>query len=155
MNWDKWSKPINIVFPLIGMGLMIYYEICDTSCSYLSGTFMGVDLKIVGIIFMAVLLVMALPALSRYSLIIDQVRTMMLSSAVGGEILLVHFQIVHDVFCPFCLAFGLCILILFAVNMLRMRRVIATAFIVIGIGMFALFFKGSVLPQYSFLYFFT
>lgn len=148
MNWDKWSKPVNIVFPLIGIGLMIYYEICDTSCSYLSGTFMGVDLKIVGIIFMTVLLAMALPPLSTYSLIIDQVRTMMLSSAVGGEILLVHFQIANDTYCPFCIMFGFCVLILFAVNCYRMKRIIATAFFLVGIAAFALFFKESVLPLY-------
>jgi hypothetical protein len=153
----KWNKltMINVVVPVIGIGLMIFYEICDTSCSYLQGTFLGVDLKIVGILFMAVLLAMALPPVSRYTLPVNYLRTMMLSSAVGGEILLVHFQIVHDTFCPFCLAFGLCILILFAANLPSMKRVIATAFFVIGIGMFALYFKGSVLPQYSFLYLFT
>lgn len=148
MKWDKWLRLINITLPVIGIGLMIFYEICDTSCSYLRGTFLGVDLKIVGILFMAVLLALALPPASRYTLPVNYLRTMMLSSAVGGEILLIHFQIVHDTFCPFCLAFGLCVLILFAANLLRMKRVVATAFFVIGIGMFALYFKGSVLPLY-------
>jgi hypothetical protein len=155
VKWDKALTVINVVLPVIGIGLMISYEICDTSCSYLQGSLLGVDLKIVGILFMAVLLSMSLPQVSRYTLPVDNARTMLLSSAVGGEILLVHFQVVHDIFCPFCLAFGVCILILFAANMLRMRRVIATAFIVIGIGIFALYFKGSVLPQYAFIYFFS
>lgn len=110
MPWDKILKAFNILFPLIGIGLMIFYEACDTSCSYLQGTFLGIDLKIVGILFMAVLLATALPPVSRYPIPVDYLRTMMLSAAVGGEILLFRFQVVQDTYCPFCLAFGTCVI---------------------------------------------
>jgi len=63
---DKLLKIVNIAFPLVGIGLMIGYKACDTFCSYLQGTFLGVDLKIVGILFMVTLLAAALPPGSRY-----------------------------------------------------------------------------------------
>ncbi|ABC78822.1 hypothetical protein [Syntrophus aciditrophicus] len=149
MTWDKVLKAINIIFPLIGMGLMIFYDACDTSCSYLQGTLLGIDLKIVGILFMAGLLAAALPPFSRYPIPIDHLRTMMLSAAIGGEILLVRFQIAEGTYCPFCLAFGMCLLVLFAANFIMMNKYLALGSFLAGIGAFVLFFEGSVLPLYG------
>jgi hypothetical protein len=44
--------------------------------------------------------------------------------------------------------FGLCLLILFAVNVRSMNKYLAGACFLAGIGAFVLFFKGSVLPLY-------
>lgn len=142
------ARIINLIFPIIGVGLMIFYEVCDTSCSSLRGTFWGIDLKYVGIIFMSVLLALNLPPASRYATPVSHLRTMMLSGALGGEILLVRFQMVHDTYCPFCLVFGLCILVLFAANFPKMTKSLALASFLAGLGAFAIFFKGSVLPLY-------
>jgi hypothetical protein len=71
---------------------------------------------------------------------------MMLAGAVGGEMLLVRFQIVNDTYCPFCLVFGLCVLALFAVNFPRMNKHLSLVAFCAGIGAFALFFQGSILP---------
>ncbi len=149
MTWDKILKAFNILCPLIGIGLMIFYEACDTSCSYLQGTFLGIDLKIVGILFMAVLLATALPPVSRYPIPVDHLRTIMLSAAVGGEILLVRFQVVQDTYCPFCLAFGTCVLVLFAANFGRMNKYLSLGSFLAGFIGFILFFEGSVLPLYG------
>ncbi|MFA5182292.1 MAG: hypothetical protein WC405_13310 [Syntrophales bacterium] len=148
MKWDKLLKIVNLISPIIGIGLMVFYEVCDTSCSSLRGTFGGVDLKYVGITFMAVLLTLNLRPLSRYVIPVGHLRTMMLSGALGGEILLVRFQIVHNTYCPFCLAFGLCVLILFAANIPKMNKYLALGALLAGLGAFALFFEGSVLPLY-------
>ena len=147
--WDKIQKIINIILPAIGIGLMIFYEVCDTSCSYLQGTFAGVDLKYIGIVFMAALLAISLPPASRYETPVNHLRTMLLAGALGGEILLIHFQIVHETYCPFCIAFGLCILILFTSNIGKMNKYIAAGSLVVGVVVFWLFFDGSVLPLYS------
>jgi uncharacterized membrane protein len=149
MTKEKLLKIVNIAFPLVGIGLMIVYKVCDTSCSYLQGTFLGVDLKIVGILFMVILLAAALLPVSRYPVPVNLLRTGMLSAALGGEILLVRFQIVQDTYCPFCLAFGLCVLFLFAANFGRMNRYLALGSFLAGIGAFAMFFEGSVLPLYG------
>lgn len=146
---DKLLGALYTGLPLVGIALMIFYQVCDTSCSYLQGTFLGVDLKIIGILFMTVLLVLTLPPLSRFPVPVNHMRTTMLSAAVGGEILLVRFQFIQDTYCPFCLAFGICILILFAVGFARMNRYLAFSSFLAGMAAFALFFQGSVLPLYG------
>lgn len=148
MNTDKIRRALDILLPLVGIGLMVYYGLCDTTCSSLKGTFLTVDLKGIGILFMAVLLVLTLPGVSRLPAA-QHLRTAMLSSAIGGEILLVRFQLVHQTYCPFCLAFGLCLVILFAAHIPKMHKGLALASLAAGLAAFALFFKGSVLPLYG------
>jgi len=148
MNENKMIKILNIILPVVGMGVMIYYEICDTICANISGSFLGVDLKIIGILFMSVLLILTIPAVASYKTPVGHLRTMMLAGAMGGELILLRFQVVHDTFCPFCLSFGLCLLILFAANFRVMNKYLAAASLLAGIGAFALFFQGSVLPFY-------
>ncbi|MCX5828576.1 MAG: hypothetical protein NTV58_11335 [Deltaproteobacteria bacterium] len=149
MTWDKMQKLTNIIVPVIGIGLMISYEVCDTTCSTLRGTFLDVDLKIVGILFMVALLAMIPLRKSRFYASSEHLQTMMLAGAVGGEMLLVRFQIVNDTYCPFCMAFGLCVLALFAVNFMRMNKYLALGAFCAGIGTFAIFFQGSILPLYG------
>lgn len=149
MTREKGLKIINAVVPGIGIGLMVFYEVCDTSCSSLQGTFLGVDLKVIGIIYMVALLALILPPLSPYPAIVHHLRTIMLGGAMGGEIILIRFQIVHDFYCFLCLAFGLCVVALFAANFLNMNRYLALVSFLAGIAAFALFFKGSILPLYG------
>jgi len=149
MTRDQVLKIINIAFPAIGVGLMIFYGVCDTSCSSLQGTFLGVDLKVIGVLYMAALLALTLPPASRWAVSVRHLRTMLLSGALGGEILLVRFQIVHDTYCPFCLAFGFCVVALFAANFMKVNKYLALGAFMAGIVAFALFFEGSVLPLYT------
>ena len=148
MTRDKILKIINVAFPAIGAGLMVFYGVCDTSCSSLQGTFLGLDLKVIGILYMAALLALTLPPASRWAASVRHLRTMLLSGALGGEILLVRFQVVQDTYCPFCLAFGSCILVLFAANFMKMNKYLALGALLAGIVAFALFFDGSILPLY-------
>jgi uncharacterized membrane protein len=96
---------LTIILAAAAMGLMVFYTWCDTSCAYLQGDIFGIDLKYIGIFFM--LAVTAL-AMGRQP---DLVR-LLLAGALGGEVVLLAFQVREDVFCPFCLAFGLIILLL-------------------------------------------
>ena len=83
MSWAKTQKLTNGIVPVIGIGLLIFYEVCDTTCSSLRGTFLGVDLKIVGILFMVALPAMIPLRRLRFSAPIDHLQTMMLAGAVG------------------------------------------------------------------------
>jgi uncharacterized membrane protein len=145
---EKMKKIPNIILPIAGIALVIYYKLCDTSCAYISGSFLGIDLKYIGILFMAVLLILTIPAVLSCRIPVDHLRTMMLSGAMGGEVILFRFQVVHETFCPYCLAFGLCLLILFAVNFRTMNKYLSGASFLAGIAAFALFFRGAVLPLY-------
>jgi uncharacterized membrane protein len=149
MTRDRVLKILDVVLPILGIGLMVFYGVCDTGCSSLQGTFLGLDLKWIGILYMAALLVLALPPVSRYGTLVRTLRTMMLSGALGGEILLVRFQVVHETYCRFCLAFGLCVIVLFAAHFPKMHKWLALGALLAGIAAFALFFEGSVLPLYT------
>ena len=148
MTWNRALKITNILFPLIGIGVMVFYDVCDTNCSSLQGAFLGLDLKWIGILFMTVLLVMALLPASRWAVSVGHLRTLMLSGALGGEVMLVRFQVVHDTYCPFCLVFGASVLVLFASNYGQMNRYLVWGAFLAGIVAFALFFEGSVVPLY-------
>lgn len=146
---------------------MAFYAACDTSCSYLEGDVFGIDLKSVGIGFMAVLIILVLirqPWMIR----------ILLAGALGGEIHLVAFQIREDVFCPFCLAFAAILLAAYIVqykfpggssrgsfrNLLYLpgeivmpiwknTRVPLLAFLLAGYLIMLVAFSGSVTPAYG------
>ncbi len=139
---------LNISVPILGIALEIFYSICDTSCSYLQGSIFGVDLVLVGILFMGALLVLNLPVLARQRFFVDQSRAVLLSGALGGEVLLLRFQIVNNVYCPYCLAFGALILLLFVLNFRAMNRILAAASFLAGVLLFYFFFEGSTMPLF-------
>lgn len=149
MTREKLVKTVNLLLPVLGIAIIFFYAVCDTDCSYLKGTFLGVDLKALGILYMAALLALTIPFAQGYPQLVNHLRTMMLSGALGGEVILVRFQVINDIYCQFCLAFGLCILALFTVNFNQMQKHLALGAFLAGIAAFALFFTGSILPLYS------
>ncbi len=100
---------ITIVLALIGIGLMAFYAVCDTSCSYLRGDIFGIDLKYVGGGYMAIIIILSLLKQA------DLIR-MLIAAGIGVEIFLVSFQVSENVFCPFCLFFGIMVLLMYWVN---------------------------------------
>lgn len=92
-----------------GIGIMAYYDNCDTACSYLKGDIFGIDLKWVGIAFMSLLIV--LTALRQT----DLVRAC-LAGGLGVEVHLYAFQFQNDVYCPFCLMFSALVILMFIIN---------------------------------------
>ena len=98
-----------VALALAGIGLMAYYNHCDTACSYLRGDIFGLDLKWVGIAFMAVLIL--LTALGQTGLV-----RACLAGGLGVEVYLYSFQIQNDIYCPFCLAFSAMVILMFIIN---------------------------------------
>lgn len=146
---SKFLKIVNVAVPLIGIGLIILYEYCSTSCTYIKGTFWGIDLKVTGVLFMTVALALNIAVLERRTVLVDRMRTLLFAGALGGEAVLVRFQVVNDTYCPFCLAFGACILVLFAANYRKMDKIMAVAAFIAGLVAFVFCFEGSVLPLYE------
>jgi thiol-disulfide isomerase/thioredoxin len=104
-----WRNLLTVILAMGGIAVMVYYNLCDTDCSYLKGDLFGVDLKHVGIGFMAALIVLVIV---RQSWLIR----IMLAGALGGEIHLVAFQAREEVFCPFCLTFAVILLVAYVVQ---------------------------------------
>ena len=98
-----------VALALTGIGIMAYYNHCDTACSYLKGDIFGIDLKWVGIAFMTVLIL--LTAFGQTGLV-----RACLAGGLGVEIHLYAFQIQNDIYCPFCLAFSVTVILMFIIN---------------------------------------
>lgn len=142
-------KSLNIVLPLVGIGLMLTHEYCDTSCSYLKGTFLGVDLRWMGILFMAALLVSVFACQDSAVDPVAHLRTILVSAVVGAEFFLIGFRVIRGTYCLFCLAFSACIFILFGINLSSMNRWIMAASVLAGLLGFTLFFEGQAGPRFD------
>jgi thiol:disulfide interchange protein DsbA len=105
----KYRHIITILLALAGIGIMAYYDYCDTTCSYLKGDILGIDLKWVGIAYMSVIIVFA--AFKQMSFV-----RALLAAGLGVEVYLYYFQIENDVYCPFCLAFSVILILSFLIN---------------------------------------
>jgi hypothetical protein len=136
---------LNIILALTAIGVIIFYTVCGGSCSYLRGELFGLDLKYIGILIMGAIICLTL--LKKETLLI-----MLLSASMGVEVFLIAFQVRNGVYCPFCLAFGAILTLLFLMNFDMRRKMIITLFIILGFVSFLLFFKGSVVPAYSITY---
>jgi protein-disulfide isomerase len=105
----KYRNVITILLALAGIGLMIYYDYCDTACSYLQGDIWGIDLKWVGITYMAAIIAFAAFRQTPF------VRVF-LAAGLGVEVFLFSFQIRNNVYCPFCITFSAMVIAAFIIN---------------------------------------
>lgn len=135
---------INIVLAAIAISIIIFYTICADSCLYLKGSIFGIGLEYVGIAYMAVVIFLSIFKK-------DLPILMLLSAGIGVESYLVGFQIIHDTYCPYCLAFGLIIVVLFLINFDWKKRWFIVASILAGLAFFVLLFKGTTFPTYAFV----
>lgn len=163
----KYRGIITMLLALTGIGIMMYYDHCDTACSYLKGDILGIDLKWVGIAFMSVILVFAAFRQTPF------LRTL-LAAGLGVEIHLYAFQIQNDVYCPFCLVFSALVIVSFLINyellsawrenrrrmwlyflgevnfpMFKIKRLPLLLMSVLGYLAILLTFNGSVTPVYG------
>jgi uncharacterized membrane protein len=156
---------MTIALALIGIALMFFYSVCDTSCSYLKGDIFGIDLKYIGIAYM--LAIIALALFKQMALV-----RILLASGIGVEVYLVAFQFREDVFCSFCLAFGAIVVLAFILNyekpqtrggwrkriiyglgeteppLIGKKGIPLLLFVIIGYLFVVLTFSGSVTPAY-------
>jgi hypothetical protein len=132
----------NIVLPIVILGDMIFYQFCLSSCSYLRGDILGLDMKYVG-------LLIPLPLIALALLRQDLLYLLALSFGLGGEFKLILFQIQHGIYCPYCLLAGAIILLLFLANLSRSRKALTVSFVIIGFLFFQVFFHGAVTPSYG------
>ncbi|MFA5278700.1 MAG: thioredoxin domain-containing protein [Smithellaceae bacterium] len=106
--------PITVAAALAGIGIMAYYATCNTGCSYLRGDILGIDLKYVGVGYMGVIILLALFRQA------DLLR-MLVAAGIGVEAFLISFQFREEVFCPFCLAFGALVILMYLINYERLH----------------------------------
>jgi hypothetical protein len=137
------KQMLNVALSVIAIGIIVFYSLCEGSCSYLKGTIFGINLQYAGIFYMIVLI--ALNMFKRDLLVLFSVST-----ALGIETYLIGFQISYWTFCHFCLAFGIVVIGQFILNFNWSKKWYMVSCIVVGFFFFAFFFKGSVIPTYDF-----
>lgn len=163
----KYRNAMTILLSLIGIGIMAYYDYCDTACSYLKGDIFGIDLKWIGIAYMAAIIVFAAFKQTPF------VRAL-LAAGLGVEVHLYAFQVQNDVYCPFCLAFSIMLITSFVINyevpsiwrenrrriwlyflgevcfpMFKMNKLPLLLFSILGYLTVLFTFSGSVTPAYG------
>lgn len=132
----------NIVLPLLVLGDMLLYNFCFSTCSFLKGDLLGIDMKYIGLFIPLPLIALALVRQ-------DLLYLAAVSFGVGAEVKLVSFQFASKVFCPYCLTAGALILILLLLNFRRSRAILAAFCLVVGFLFFQLFFHAAALPVYT------
>ncbi len=165
--FKKYRSIITIILAVSGIGIMMYYDYCDTACSYLKGDIWGIDLKWIGIAYMLAVIVFAVLRQTSF------VRAL-LAGGLGVEVYLYAFQIQNDIYCPFCLAFSVMVIAAFAVNyeipsmwletrrrrwlyflgevdfpMFRIKKMPLVLVSILGYLIIMLTFSGSVTPAYG------
>ena len=163
----KYRNAITIILALAGIALMFYYDYCDTACSYLKGDILGIDLKWFGSAYMAAIIAFAAFKQTPF------VRAL-LAAGLGVEVHLYAFQVQNDVYCPFCLAFSVMVILAFIINyevpsawfhnrrrmwlyflgevnfpMFKIHKLPLLVVSIVGYLVIAFTFSGSVTPAYG------
>lgn len=162
----RYRLMMTVLLAIAGLVTMAYYVSCDTSCSYLRGDILGIDLKYIGIGYMTVIIILALFKQA------DLIR-LLVAAGIGVEVFLVSFQVAENVFCPFCLTFGILVMLMYIVNyersglmnkwhqkliyafgdakipFTRNQRLPLVAMMIIGYLFVSFSFSGSATPAYA------
>ena len=138
-GWKRWT---NCVLPLLAIGLVLFYRICGSSCTYLKGGFFGIDMAYLGLVYAGLLVVLAF--LNHNTLYL-----FLLSLGVGSEIYLVGFQVTNGVYCPYCLVFALIVCVLFVINLQASHKFAIGVLVIAGYLFFSLFFSGTATPAFA------
>jgi hypothetical protein len=126
----------------VGVGIILFYAVCGDSCRYLQGSVFGIDLKYLGLAFMAFLFILNI-------LKKDTLNILFLSIGVGSEIFLIGYQAANAVYCPFCLAFGGVLIVMFILNFDKTKIPLIFLSTLLGLVFFLFLFKGSLTPSYA------
>ncbi|MBZ0156031.1 MAG: thioredoxin domain-containing protein [Alphaproteobacteria bacterium] len=138
------------IFPGLALVTLVIGQICKTSCSFLSGDILGLDLNIFGVLFYSLLLV----AVIAYKRLFPKDWVMSLiaatvSAGVGAEFILIKFQVEQGVYCPKCLISGLFLLLMFVMVVRHLKVWLVALLVLLGAVFTSLTFNGSVIPSYA------
>lgn len=133
---------ITIILALVAIGIEYFYTICKTTCSPMRGDIFGIQLEYIGVAYML--------ATIGFSLLRkDTLLLVLLSCGVGIELYLVAFQIWHNTYCSYCLAFGAILMSQFFVNSDWKRKRLILGCMIMALFLFSLVFKAGVKPIYT------
>ncbi len=127
-------RVINIALTLLGLVVIVLYYYCGSSCLYLAGNVLGVDLKLWGVAFLWLLTMLVLFRMHTFC-------CFLVSVGLGGEIFLVGYQIFHRTYCPFCLILALIVFALFVMNLNKKKLTLILLSVALGLVFLSAFFQ--------------
>ena len=136
------TRYITPVLAAVGVGLVVFYIYCATSCVYLKGSILGLDIKYLGLIYLGAVILLCLTGQG-------MLLPLLLSFGIGGEVFLVGYQVKSGVYCPYCLGFAVIIVLMFAVNFDRARIRLMIVSSSGGPCVLLFLFSGSLTPAYA------
>jgi uncharacterized membrane protein len=140
------------IFPALSLATIIVGQICSTSCAFIHGDILGMNLDLFGILFYSMLILSFIV----YKKIFPRdwfinTMTAAVAAGIGAEIIFVKFQIQNNTYCPKCLISGFFLFAMFLI-MIMSRRVkswLIVLSIVFGAVFTSFTFNGSVIPSYA------
>ena len=141
MNKDL-NRCLRCLLGLSGLIILAVYKTCPGSCSSLSGSLASIDLTFVGAALMVAYLIFLL-------LKFDVWAFRLIALACGGEVFLIGYQLVNQVFCLYCLCFAAAVFALFLMHLKQARRVLTAGLLIGGFVLFLVGFSGRIFPAYG------
>lgn len=138
----KNKRYLTILLGIASIGVEVYYTLCDEACSYLRGDLFNIPLEYIGIGYMILIIFLSMFKKDLYLFLF-------LSIGVGIELYLIGFQIWHNVYCIYCLTFGGILILIYILNFNRTLKKHSLICAIIGLILFAVFFRGYVTPTYA------
>jgi hypothetical protein len=138
------------IFPALALLTIIIGQMCNTSCVFIQGDIIGLDLDIFGIVFYSLLLLSFIfyKKICPRDWVIKTI-TAVVAVGVGAEIVLIKFQVQNNTYCPKCLISGFFFLTMFFVMARRIKTWVIVLLILFGAVFTSLTFSGSVIPSYA------
>lgn len=138
----KRRQLVTVILALAGIAVIIAYQYCFAACSNLKGDILGIDLKYLGILYMAAIAILSLTGQTTLCLLA-------LAFGAGGELFLIGYQIRSGVYCSYCLVFAALVFLALYVNYERSRKRLTALAAAAGLLCFLLFFSGSTAVSYA------
>jgi hypothetical protein len=138
------------IFPALALITIIIGQICSTSCVFIHGDILGLNLDVFGIVFYSLLLLSFIFHKRIYprDWLIKAI-TATVAAAVGAEIIFVKFMIQNNTYCPKCLISGFFLLTMFLIMVRRIKPWVVVLLILFGAVFTCFTFSGSVVPSYA------
>lgn len=138
------------IFPGLAILTLIGGQLCKTSCSFLEGDILGVDLNLFGGSFYALLFAAAVyRSISGPAVWITKAIAAAVSVGMGGELIFIKFQVEHSTYCPKCLISGFFLLVMFFLMIPHLRKWLIILLVAAGALFTSFTFNGSVVPSYA------
>jgi len=125
----NWKRIVTVFLLLCGIIAMYLYRFCSTSCSNLKGTVFGIPLELIGVIYaFTIILLVSIPQkITTYTII-----QALLSFIIGGEFYLMGYQVLHNTYCEYCIAYGISAILAFIVNFQTKKIMFYLLFAILG-----------------------